>query len=418
MSVNSSDSFQAMHGRPPSLSFVLIVFGAALGLSAGFAPVYFGTISIFLKPLAAEFAWGRAQASGAAVFSMLGLATGAILVGRLIDRFGPARVICTSVLATTALIALLSQIKNSPVLFTALSFSIGFVGAGTTPPGYLSILARWFEKRLGLALGFAGVGMGVGTILMPIVANHLIAIQGWRQAYVSLAVISGALGMLACFILFLRTDMGTRGGAPRRPEICTSPGVNVAEAFTSKHLWLLLGVVTAVAVSSLGVSIHFVPMLTDRGVEAEMAARAVAISGAGVVVGRVACGYLLDRYHAPAIAAGAFFFAAVGALMLSAGKEIDFAWLALSGLFVGFALGAEGDFLPFFVRKYFGLRAFGSIYGILFFAHGVGGVLGPVLFGLTFDHFQTYSVALRGAALVLCFAAISVMFMGRYRHFE
>lgn len=403
--------------KAPSLSQLLIVFGAALGLCVGFAPVFFGTISIFLKPVADEFDWGRAQASGATVFSMLGAAFGAIAVGNLIDRFGPPRVIISSVIATTALVALLSKIGNSPALFTTLSFSIGFVGAGTTPPGYLSVLARCFDKRLGLALGFAGIGMGVGTILMPMLASHLIVSQGWRQAYVSLAMLSGATGMLACFILFLRA--GNKHQAGVSPTVETSPvkGMTAREAIRSRNFWLLLGVVMAVAVSSLGVVIHFVAMLTDRGVDAHMAAKAVAISGAGVVIGRVACDYMLDRYHAPMIAAGAFFLAAIGVVLLLNGQEVEFAWFALSGLFIGFALGAEGDFLPFFVRKYFGLKAFGSIYGMLFFAHGIGGVLGPVLFGLAFDHLNDYSFALWGAASLLCMAAAAVVFMGRYREF-
>lgn len=224
--------------------------------------------------------------------------------------------------------------------------------------------------------------------------------------------------MLVCFILFLKTGKEHSVGASMDIETSPAQGMTVTEALKSRHLWLLLGVVMAVAVSSLGVVIHLVAMLTDRGVEAHMAAKAAAISGAGVVIGRVACGYMLDRFHAPMIAAGAFSLAAIGVVLLATGQGIEFVWLALSGLLIGFALGAEGDFLPFFVRKYFGLKAFGSIYGILYFAHGIGGVLGPVLFGLAFDHLKTYSFALWGASSLLFVAATAVMFMGRYRQFD
>lgn len=394
---------------------LIIIFGSALGLCVGFAPVYFGTLSIFLKPIALEFGWGRAQTSGAGVLSMLGLALGAVVVGRSIDRFGPARTITSAVFLTAALMAVLPQVGNHPALFTALSFVIGFAGAGTTPPGYLSVLTRWFDKRLGLALGIAGIGMGVGTILMPMAANWLIAAQGWRAAYLSLAGLSGVLGGVACLVLFCgaSSPQPSRSGAADALE--ELQGLGVAEALRTRHLWLLLAMVTAVAVASLGISIHFVSMLTDKSVSATMAAQAAAISGAGVVIGRVACGYLLDRCHAPIVAAGAFLSAAAGALVLAMGVDLPFSVVALSGLFIGLSLGAEGDFLPYFVRRYFGLKAFGSVYGVLFLAHGVGGVVGPVLFGLAFDRLGSYAPALWGACLALCAAAALVTFMGKYR---
>ncbi|MGT2509367.1 MFS transporter [Cupriavidus basilensis] len=418
--MNSNGSFRAVRvsarGQMSFPSQALIVFGAALGLCAGFAPVYFGTISIFLKPIAQEFGWGRAQTSGAAVFSMLGTAVGAVVVGRLIDRCGAARVIPLSVLVTAALIGFLSRIDNNPIMYLILSLSIGLLGAGTTPPGYLSVLSRHFDKRLGLALGFAGIGMGVGTILLPILANYLVYAHGWRDAYVILGILSGIVGLIACFSLFFKRGRGVSGDAIKKQALSGGFGVTAVEALKGRRIWLLMIVVASVSIASLGVSVHFVSMLTDRGVTPALAAKAAAISGAGVVIGRVGCGYLIDRYHAPMIAAVVFLLAAIGVVLLPQAGEADFAWMALSGLLIGFALGAEGDFLPFLVREYFGIKEFGSIYGVLFFVHGLGGVLGPVLFGLSFDRFHTYSVALWGAAGLLCLASLLVSLTGRYQY--
>ncbi|MBI4765748.1 MAG: hypothetical protein HY787_14280, partial [Deltaproteobacteria bacterium] len=76
---------------------VFTVLGAAIGLGVGFAPVYYGTLTVFLKPIASEFTWGRAETSLSGVLSMLGMSFGAVLMGRLIDRFGPSRIIPLSV---------------------------------------------------------------------------------------------------------------------------------------------------------------------------------------------------------------------------------------------------------------------------------------------------------------------------------
>lgn len=420
--MNGNESLRASlifaHKKASFSSQVLTVFGAALGLCFGFAPVYFGTLSIFLKPIAQEFGWDRAETSGVAAISMLGLAAGAILAGRLLDRYGAGRVISFAVVATAALIGLLSKVGDNPIIYLLLSLSIGFVGAGTTPPGYLSVLSRRFDKRLGLALGVAGVGMGVGTIFFPILANFLVSHYGWRQAYVLLAILSGAMGLLACVSLFAVVDK--RGGLQTNCGTTESGDIGVTAAFALRgsHLWLLLTVVMFVAVASLGVSVHFVSMLTDRGMAPGLAAKAAAFSGAGVISGRFLSGYLIDRYHAPRIAAITFMMAAGGALLLIPTGEVSFPWMSLSGFLIGFALGSEGDFLPFFVAKYFGMKEFGTIYGMLFFVFGLGGVLGPVLFGLSFDRLHSYSFALWGAATLLGIASALVVFMGRYRYSE
>ncbi|WP_082079809.1 MFS transporter [Cupriavidus basilensis] len=395
----------------------LIVFGAALGLCAGFAPLYFGTISVFLQPIAHEFGWGRAQTSAAGVLSMLGLAAGSIVVGQLIDRFGETRVIGGSASVMAVFMAIQSLCGNSPWLFAALSFGIGVAGAGTTPPGYLTVLARCLRDRLGVALGLAGIGMGVGTISMPVIAQTLIAHYGWRSAYAGLAAGALLLGWLACAIIS-RGARGLRGHARQRRLPAGSmpvPGYTVREALADRRLWLILAVTLLVSMATLGMSVHFVSLLVDGGITPQLAARAVAVSGAGVVLGRVVSGYLIDRFAARKVAAAAFCLAAAGAVLMASELSRAIQFSAFAGLLLGFALGAEGDFLPFFVKKYFGLKSFGRIYGVLFFVHGLGGIAGPVLFGLSFDHFATYKYALLCASGALCAAMLLVLRLGSYR---
>lgn len=395
---------------------VAIVGGAALGLGAGFAPVYFGTLSVFLKPIATELGWGRAETSAAGVLSMLGLSVGAVLVGRLIDRFGPALVISTSVLVMSALMFVLARATSSPWLFGAFSFAIGVAGAATTPPGYLSVLALWFDRRLGLALGLAGVGMGVGTVAMPMIAQWLVSSYGWREAYGVLAGGAAALGAAACALLFVRSRGTTRELRSRGGDVAPVAGETATSAVRSSRFWLLATVVFVVAAASLGTSIHLVSLITDRGLTAAAAAQVAATAGVGVVLGRIVAGVLLDLYPAMRIAAVAFLMAGSGALMLAIGTSFGPIQIAACAFLIGFAMGAEGDFIPYFVRRYFGLTAFGSIYGLLFFVFGVGGVIGPIAFGVSFDRTGSYALPLWGAAIALCCAAIGILQLGPYRY--
>ena len=72
----------------------------------------------------------------------------------------------------------------------AICFLVGMVSAGTTVVGYMSVLPKWFDSRLGLALGLAGIGAGAGVGLAPFIATNLVGQFGWRGAYAGLAAIA------------------------------------------------------------------------------------------------------------------------------------------------------------------------------------------------------------------------------------
>lgn len=391
----------------------LLIVGASIGLFAGFAPLYFGTISIFLAPISEEFGWGRAQTSGVGVLSMLGLAFGSLVVGRCIDIFGEIKVIGLSVLVMAILIAIQSQSVNSPIIFAILSLCIGVAGAGTTPPGYVSVIAKSLNNRLGLALGLVGVGMGLGTVTMPLLAEIFISKFGWRSAYLFLAAVATTAGILACLLVNASRNNLT---GERPVNIAAARRLNATELVSvlrDFRYWLLIGVALLVSVAALGMSVHFVSLMTDAGVSKEYAARGVALSGVGVIFGRLLSGYLIDIVEARTVASITFVIAAIGAIQMSGAFNATLFYFAIAGVFLGFALGAEGDFLPFLIKSYFGNSYFGVLYGILFFVHAIGGVVGPILFGLSFDMLGSYKYALFCASGMLCTASIFVLLLGK-----
>lgn len=399
--------------RADRRSSVVTVAAVSLGLAVGFAPVYFGTLTVFLRPVSEEFGWGRAQASLGGVISMLGQAVGAIVVGRLIDRWGAMRIIPPAVALLAAMIVVQSQIQGAFGLFVLVGFLIGLAGAATTPPGYVSILARMFHDRLGLALGLAGAGMGIGHIITPIVAQAFISHVGWRGAYLGMATIVLVGGLTACAIV---AAFGLKGRSVASVKTSTEQSSgSVRVIFIDPRFWRLAAMVLLVSVFTMGISIHLVPMLRDAGVAAGVTAGSASLAGIGVLLGRLISGALIDRFQARLVAACFFALASVGALLLTIATA-DSLWMFFAaGLLVGFSMGAEGDFLPFFVRRYFTVRSFGTIFGVLFFIHSLGGVIGPLLFGLTFDSWSTYTPALVATVVALTLASILVISLGPYR---
>jgi len=190
------------------------------------------------------------------------------------------------------------------------------------------------------------------------------------------------------------------------------PGLTVGESVRSASFWLLAIPVFLVVTAINGIVGHLVPMLTDRGFAVGQATAALSAVGLSTIAGRLVSGYLLDRFFAPRVAAALFLLPLAGVGILAAGPGGPA--LILAAIALGFGLGAEVDVIGFMVSRYFGLRAFGEIYGCMFAIFTVGTGLGPVLMGLSFDETRSYTLALAVFGIALVCASVLVSRLGRY----
>src|SRR5262249_48639084 len=149
------------------------------------------------------------------------------------------------------------------------------------------------------------------------------------------------------------------------------------------NFWLMCASLFLVSVSLNGCLIHFVPLLTDRGMSNQSAALAASLLGGATLLGRVGTGFLLDRFFAIKVAVCFFLVAALGILMLWAGVAGALSFVA--AVLLGVGIGAEGDIMPYIVGRYFGLVAFGEIFSYVLAIYTLGAVFGPLLMGAGFD---------------------------------
>jgi MFS family permease len=154
--------------------------------------------------------------------------------------------------------------------------------------------------------------------------------------------------------------------------------------------------------------------LTDRGSTAQVAALATSFVGAALLIGRVVSGYLLDRFFGPRIAAVFFGGVAIGIALLWIGnsRELGFA----GALLVGLGMGAEVDIIAYLTSRYFGLRAFGEIYGYAFGAFALAGGVGTFLMGAGFDLTGSYRTPLAGFFTATLVAIVLMTQLGPYRY--
>lgn len=397
---------------------ISLVVGAAIGMAGGFASLYFSTLSIFLKPIAVAFGWGRGQLSAVALLSMVGAAIAAPIVGKLIDKYGAQRVTGGSVLLFASGLVCLSRLPPSMVALSMLSFFLGVVGTATTTPGYLGEFPVHFDKRLGAALGCAMIGIGVGAATAPLLAQTLITAYGWRDSYLWLAAMAFAVGLLANVLCF---RVGPRRSSTPRlksgaSQAAADDGDDLRTAVRSRRFWLIAAAFWLVSASALGAMIHLFAMLTDRGIAPAAAAGAVAAVGVAAAVGRFATGVLMDSLSARALAAGVFILGASGLAMLamsSSGTSILV--YTLAAVLFGLAIGAEGDLIPFLARRYFGRKAFGAVFGCFFSTYMLGAFAGPIAYGIAFDRLGSYTAPLLIGSVACLVGACLLLPIGAYR---
>ncbi|WP_267955006.1 MFS transporter [Paraburkholderia adhaesiva] len=376
----------------------------------GFGPMFFSVVGVFLKPMAATFGWGRSDVAVLPMFSMVGTALGAPVVGYLADRLGWSKVLVGAIVLMAISIVALAVAPASHVYFAIVGLLIGFFGAGTTAAGYLGVLPRVFDKRLGMALGFAMIGTGLGGFFAPIAANRLGAMMDWRHWFGVSAVVALVLGTVAHRLMFRHL--------PAQEYVATDvqveAGLTLGEAMKGYRFWLLAIVMFVISGAILGGFVHLAPFASDRGLGRTVGAEAAGLVGAGLAIARVGLGIVLDRVFGPFVACAAFIVGALGFTIFVTDASQVPSMILLAALLLGISTGSEGDLIPFLTRRYFGKRSFGAIYGCLFGAATLGGAVGPFLYGLAFDRLGSYTLPHTVSLVACAVGAVGVLLLGRY----
>jgi predicted MFS family arabinose efflux permease len=377
------------------------------------------TFGIFVKPLATELHTSRG--SIALAFSLIDLMVpfAAPAAGRLVDRHGARFVIVGSHLVLIGCLLGISLLKPPLWHFYVAFGLLGSLGIATTPVTYARVVANWFDRRRGLALGIACAGVGIGTFVTMPLAQMLINWSGWRVAYLGIAAYCLAVAVPSVW-LFLRAKPQEMGLLPDNDEPTTASavigadetGMTVRQAFRTLNFWLLAGIFFVVAACVTGANANIAPLLTDSGVSGSSAAFAASLFGVAIVIGRICNGYLVDRFFGPRVMAAVFAGAAIGVAILWSGFGVHFA--APAAVLLGLAAGAEGDLMPFLVSRYFGMRSMAEIYGCMFGAFTLGNATGRYLVSVGFDAWGSYRTPLGIVFVALVMAVLACFGLGRY----
>jgi MFS family permease len=374
------------HARFIVVAAVWITLAIAFGL-------YF-SFPVFFVALLEEFGWPRGATAGA--FSVSSVVQGLLspVVGMLVDRLGPRRVILAGAVLLGGACLLSSRIDSlwSLYLMTGVLGAAGVCAVGWVPSG--ALIARWFADRQGSVMGLAFSGMGLGVLVVGPLAQSLIAARGWRAAYLILG--AGALAVLVPLVWLAVRD-APAAAAPLRaaPRVApTDGGREVRAALRTRPFWALFCAYLCTPLAVFPVVTHQVAFAVDQGFPPLFVAGVFGLVGLMSIAGRIAFGVLADRIGRAASAGLSYACTALGTLSLL-GIETWRHPAPLYGyaLFFGLGFGARGPIITAMASQLFHGRRFGVIYGILSVGNGIGGGLGPWFGGAIHDATGSYRVA-------------------------
>jgi MFS family permease len=334
-----------------------VVLAACLGVMAGFGSLFVYTFSVFVKPLAAQFGWSREAISTGFAIAAVTLGLVSPLLGQWIDRFGPRRIILICMTVYGCAIASLSLLRFGLWEFYLTCFVLGVVGNGAAHLAYSRSISTWFHRRLGIALACVMVGAGLGAMILPVVAQSIITRSGWRTAYASL----GGLALLLGLPLSWRY-IRERGGVGHESKAILHAGMTWQQGVRSYAFWILTAILFVSSISMNGAITHLSALLTDRGLTAGNAALCASILGGSSLLGRVVVGWLLDRFFGPRVALVINLITALGIFLLA--RASSFPTGCIAAALIGIGAGGEAATTPYLLTRYFGLRAFSTLYGL------------------------------------------------------
>lgn len=388
------------------------------------------TFSVFFVALIDQFRWGRADAAAALSIAMVAYTVMAPLVGILVDRIGPRRVMLPGIVLIGLGLLLCTQIETLTqfYLFYGVVAGIGIPCLSIVP--FTIILAHWFERKRGTANGLASVGMGMSSLLFVPLFQSLISLWGWRSAFFifSLLVFAIPLPLNAIFLKHRPEEIGLLPDgdsvdnmpkeAPFHPTATSLQKQGLKDLMKTGRFWSVILFPSLIVFGIYIVIVHHVRYLVDLGVGKMWAASLFAAMGAISAGFRFFWGWLSDRIGREiTYTLGAICFS-LGILSLLLFQYISSSFLLyLFAFFFGAGWGATAPMAMSISGDLYKGKNFGLIYGMVEGNIGIGAAVGTWVAGYIFDQTQNYFWAFILSILLSFFSVFLVWYIAprRYR---
>jgi MFS family permease len=372
--------------KPLSNLRLWLLLAAAFGtfsIGAGFMHAY----TVFLVTFIEAFGWSRAEVSLAYSVSQMVTGVSSPLVGWLVDRLGPPRlVLMGGALLTVGLLAnaWATQLWHIVVLYGVV-MTLGANCLGLVV--FVPLLSRYFVRNRGMAVSVVQSANGFARAFSAPVATLMISGLGWRAAYLWQGVFMAVI-LLPLASLFRGIGQGSR----RR--VADGEGWTVHQAVRTPHFWLLFAVYMFTGLGSFLVALHQLAFASAIGFDKLYAAGVLGMGAFLSLPGVIVTGTLSDyvgREISAVVTYGTSILGVVFALMITSPDQHVLLWL--HACFFGLTWGARGPAITAKTADLFPGPNLGAILGVITIGTGLGAAGGAWLAGFVFDTTGSYRVA-------------------------
>jgi len=375
--------------------------------------------SVFLLAFLKDFGSSRSATAAAFSIHMASYALGGWVLGALVDRLGPRRVMIWSTVAWALALLLSGLAQNLWQLYLIYGVVGGVATSGLAYVPNNALLSHWFIRYRGMATGISQAGVPLGTAVFGLLAQLGIAWIGWRWTHVGFGLMVAATA-LPLIVAFLRDDPREKGLTPDgippdTPErssfsIPSSRVEGFAGSGLPRGYWTVFAANILRGMTMYAILVHQVVYLVDAGFGRMAAASFFSLGSLVAVPGGLTAGAVSDRVGRPRAYAGiaALYVIAYFSLLLVRDPS-RVVFLSVFILACGMATGGITPvFAAFLTDRLQGPRL-GYLLGLQNIGFGIGATFGPLLAGALFDLLGGYAVAfvLMAASMILSSAIVS-----------
>ena len=366
---------------------IVVIFFLYCGIGWGATQASNG---VYFNPIAEDLNLSRTSMSTAfAILLAIGF-SGSVLWGKLADSWNIRWVLVISGGLFSAGFFLASFAESLLQFITCFSI-IGGIGLSGTFSPLTGTTMRWFPPwQRGFAFGLSIAGVGVGTALMPSLADYFIHSEGWRYTFKFFGSIMLVLALLAT--LLAKEPPVRKNNSILQRDLLNDEdsSLSLSSIVKSQGFWLIFGMnMTTLTILQLCL-VHLVPRAIDSGIDPSMAARLIAILGLSSILGKIGGGYLTYQYSAKSVYIAGLIINMVVLVMINFG---DMLWLyILFATCFGIGYGACMPQSTVIAAQFFGTERMSTVAGALSQANMIGGIAGPLMAGILFDTTGTYTI--------------------------
>ncbi|MBY6044341.1 MFS transporter [Phaeobacter italicus] len=356
------------------------------------------SFGVFQIPIAEEFGWLRSEFSLAIAIQNLAWGIGQPIFGAVAEKIGDRKAIVLGAVVYAAGLVL-SAGATTPFQMQAYEWLVGFGIAGTGFGVVLAVVGRASsDENRSMSLAIVTAAGSAGQIVGAPTAEFLLTMMSWQMVFLVFAV--SVLALILTLPLMRAPEIASKA------ELEESLGQILVKAFKDPSYTMIFLGFFSCGYQLAFITAHFPAFVTEMcgpimpggvlhsvGVTTTSALGAVAISliGAANVAGTLFAGYLGKRYTKKYLLAGIYtartVVAAVFILLPITPLSVIIFSVVMGSLWLATVPLTSG-----LVAHIYGLRYMGTLYGIVFLSHQIGGFLGVWLGGRMYDIYGDYTL--------------------------